>query len=100
MVRGEKGRWRKRALRRAGSRSCGTASRSSDGDAALWISGRDPRTHWVYTAKPRYRTPDMPCEIDSLAGDRAEIAFAEPQWALTPGRAWLSMSRRYVWAAA
>ena len=51
-----------------------------------WISGRDPRTHWVYTAKPRYRTPDMPCEIDSLAGDRAEIAFAEPQWALTPGQ--------------
>ncbi|MCB1908542.1 MAG: tRNA 2-thiouridine(34) synthase MnmA [Rhodocyclaceae bacterium] len=51
-----------------------------------WIAGREPRTHWVYTAKPRYRTPDMPCEIDALADDRAEIAFATPQWALTPGQ--------------
>ena len=51
-----------------------------------WIAGRAPRTHWVYTAKPRYRTPDMPCEIDALDGDVAEIAFAEAQWALTPGQ--------------
>lgn len=51
-----------------------------------WVSGRDPRTHWVYTAKPRYRTPDMPCEIDSLMDTRAEVAFAQPQWALTPGQ--------------
>ncbi len=51
-----------------------------------WISGRDPHTHWVYTAKPRYRTPDMPCEIERIAGGRAEIAFAQPQWALTPGQ--------------
>ena len=51
-----------------------------------WIAGREPRTHWVYTAKPRYRTPDMPCEIDALDGDAAEIAFAEAQWALTPGQ--------------
>ena len=41
-----------------------------------WVSGHDPRTHWVYTAKPRYRTPDAPCEIDVLAAGRAEIAFA------------------------
>ena len=51
-----------------------------------WVSGREPRTHWVYTAKPRYRTPDMPCEIDALGEGRAEIAFAQPQWALTPGQ--------------
>ena len=51
-----------------------------------WISGRDPHEHWVYTAKPRYRTPDMPCEIESVAGGRAEIVFAQPQWALTPGQ--------------
>lgn len=51
-----------------------------------WVSGRDPRTNWVYTAKPRYRTPDAPCEIDVLAGGRAEIAFAQPQWAVTPGQ--------------
>ena len=51
-----------------------------------WVSEREPRTHWVYTAKPRYRTGDMPCEIDRLEDGRAEIAFAQPQWALTPGQ--------------
>ncbi len=51
-----------------------------------WIAGRDPHTHWVYTAKPRYRTPDQPCEIDAVSAERAIIAFAEPQWAITPGQ--------------
>ena len=51
-----------------------------------WIAGRDPHTNWVYTAKPRYRTPDQPCEIDRIADGRAEIAFAQPQWAVTPGQ--------------
>ncbi len=51
-----------------------------------WIAARDPHTHWVYTAKPRYRTPDVPCEIDRIAGGRAEIVFGQPQWALTPGQ--------------
>ncbi|MDY0046683.1 MAG: tRNA 2-thiouridine(34) synthase MnmA, partial [Thauera propionica] len=51
-----------------------------------WIAGRAPHTNWVYTAKPRYRTPDQPCEIDRIADGRAEIAFAQPQWALTPGQ--------------
>ncbi len=51
-----------------------------------WIAGRDPHTHWVYTAKPRYRTPDQPCEVESVADGRAEIAFAQPQWAITPGQ--------------
>ena len=51
-----------------------------------WISGRAPRTHWVYTAKPRYRSTDAPCEIERLDGESCEIRFAEPQWALTPGQ--------------
>jgi len=51
-----------------------------------WISERAPRTHWVYAAKPRYRTSDQPCEIDSLSDTQAEIAFAAPQWAVTPGQ--------------
>jgi len=53
-----------------------------------WIAGHPPRTHWVYTARPRYRAPDMPCVIDSLEekGARAEIIFGQPQWALTPGQ--------------
>lgn len=51
-----------------------------------WISGRAPRTHWVYSAKPRYRTPDQPCEVEAISAEQAEIAFAAPQWALTPGQ--------------
>ena len=51
-----------------------------------WVSGRAPHTHWVYTAKPRYRTPDQPCEVECVDGDTCEIRFAEPQWALTPGQ--------------
>ena len=50
-----------------------------------WI-GAPPHTHWVYTAKPRYRTVDQPCEVEQVNGERCEIRFAEPQWALTPGQ--------------
>lgn len=51
-----------------------------------WIAGVAPRTHWVYTAKPRYRAADAPCGINWVEGDRAEIAFGQPQWSLTPGQ--------------
>ncbi|HEY3326911.1 MAG TPA: tRNA 2-thiouridine(34) synthase MnmA [Novimethylophilus sp.] len=51
-----------------------------------WIAGRDPHEHWVYCAKTRYRQPDAPCEIDAISGNRCEIKFAEPQWAVTPGQ--------------
>jgi tRNA-specific 2-thiouridylase len=51
-----------------------------------WIAGHDPREHWVYAAKTRYRQPDAPCEIDAIAGDTCEIRFGLPQWAVTPGQ--------------
>jgi tRNA-specific 2-thiouridylase len=51
-----------------------------------WIAGHDPREHWVYAAKTRYRQPDAPCEIDSIDGDNCEIRFGEAQWAVTPGQ--------------
>lgn len=51
-----------------------------------WVSPRLPHTHWVYTAKTRYRQPDAPCEIESIDTQRCEIAFAAPQWAVTPGQ--------------
>ncbi len=51
-----------------------------------WVAGEDPHTHWVYTAKPRYRTADQPCEIERLDAASCELRFAEPQWALTPGQ--------------
>jgi tRNA-specific 2-thiouridylase len=51
-----------------------------------WISGKPPHTHWVYAAKTRYRMPDAACDIETLEGDRCEVAFAAPQWAVTPGQ--------------
>ncbi|MBV2235839.1 MAG: tRNA 2-thiouridine(34) synthase MnmA [Sterolibacterium sp.] len=51
-----------------------------------WVSGRLPHTHWVYTAKTRYRQPTAACEIDAVDAERCEIAFAAPQWAVTPGQ--------------
>lgn len=51
-----------------------------------WINGRPPHTHWVYTAKTRYRQPDAPCEVESVDATRCEIVFAQEQWAVTPGQ--------------
>ena len=51
-----------------------------------WIAGSEPRTHWVYAAKTRYRQPDAPCEIDAITGENCEIRFGLPQWAVTPGQ--------------
>lgn len=53
-----------------------------------WIAGQPPQPTWVYSAKPRYRTPDEPCVIESLdeTGRRAQTAFATPVWAAAPGQ--------------
>jgi tRNA-specific 2-thiouridylase len=51
-----------------------------------WVAGAAPKSHWVYTAKPRYRSEDAPCEIERVDGQGCEIHFANPQWALTPGQ--------------
>ncbi|HLW05740.1 MAG TPA: tRNA 2-thiouridine(34) synthase MnmA [Azoarcus sp.] len=51
-----------------------------------WIAEYSPQTNWVYTAKPRYRSSDEPCHIEQADMKTAEIVFASPQWALTPGQ--------------
>ncbi|MES2207360.1 MAG: tRNA 2-thiouridine(34) synthase MnmA [Pseudomonadota bacterium] len=51
-----------------------------------WISGIPPIEGWVYSAKTRYRQPDMPCHIDAIDEQSAVIQFAKPQWAATPGQ--------------
>jgi tRNA-specific 2-thiouridylase len=51
-----------------------------------WITGEAPHTHWVYTAKTRYRMADAACEIERIDAERAVIRFAAPQWAVTPGQ--------------
>jgi tRNA-specific 2-thiouridylase len=54
--------------------------------ALSWVAAAPPHTHWVYTAKTRYRQADAPCEVDRLDADSCLIKFAEPQWAVTPGQ--------------
>jgi tRNA-specific 2-thiouridylase len=61
------------------------ADRLKAGDLA-WVSGRQPHTHWVYSAKTRYRQPDAPCEIETVDSRQCEVVFAQPQWAVTPGQ--------------
>ncbi|MDR0997051.1 MAG: tRNA 2-thiouridine(34) synthase MnmA, partial [Zoogloeaceae bacterium] len=51
-----------------------------------WIAGFAPKTDRVYTAKPRYRSADAPCAIQSVDDRQCTIRFAVPQWALTPGQ--------------
>lgn len=51
-----------------------------------WISASTPHTHWVYSAKTRYRQKDAPCEVERVDTTACEIRFAEPQWAVTPGQ--------------
>ncbi len=55
------------------------------------------RVNWVSIAQPdapiqaavqvRYRSAPVPCTVIPLAGDRARILFADPQFSITPGQA-------------
>ncbi len=51
-----------------------------------WVAGQPPHTHWVYTAKTRYRQVDAPCQVEQLDASGCVINFAAPQWAITPGQ--------------
>ena len=51
-----------------------------------WIAGEAPHPHWVYAAKPRYRSEDAPCALASVDDASCTLDFAQPQWALTPGQ--------------
>jgi tRNA-specific 2-thiouridylase len=37
-------------------------------------------------AKTRYRQADAPCELRQASSDSCELAFADAQWAVTPGQ--------------
>ncbi len=53
---------------------------------ATWISGHPPHTHWVYSAKTRYRQRDAACSLEEASTGRCVVDFAENQWAVTPGQ--------------
>jgi tRNA-uridine 2-sulfurtransferase len=53
---------------------------------ASWVSGRPPEPGTRLTAKTRYRQADAGCVVTAVDGPRFELAFDEPQWAVTPGQ--------------
>jgi tRNA-specific 2-thiouridylase len=50
-----------------------------------WISS-PPDEDQTLGARIRYRQADQRCRLRYLAGNRAELRFAEPQRAVTPGQ--------------
>ncbi|HEX4779902.1 MAG TPA: tRNA 2-thiouridine(34) synthase MnmA [Usitatibacter sp.] len=53
---------------------------------ASWIAGEAPVAHaGDLAAKTRYRQSDAACEMQG-GGQAFELAFAAPQWAVTPGQ--------------
>ena len=60
-------------------------SRHLSAGAAHWIAGEPPRLPSL-GGKTRYRQQDAACRLASAAGDRFELAFDAPQWAVTPGQ--------------
>jgi len=52
---------------------------------ASWI-GTAPALGTRLTAKTRYRQADAPCKVLSEDGNRFELVFDAPQWAVTPGQ--------------
>jgi tRNA-uridine 2-sulfurtransferase len=53
---------------------------------AAWFGGQPPAPGTRLAAKTRYRQADAPCVVTDIDGDRFELAFDEPQWAVTPGQ--------------
>jgi tRNA-uridine 2-sulfurtransferase len=51
-----------------------------------WISGEPPTPGLQCTAKTRYRQSEQVCIITEIGARCCRVAFAEPQWAMTPGQ--------------
>src|SRR5690606_15626248 len=52
-----------------------------------WISNREKEAEFTCTAKFRYRQPDEEVTVKLLPGNEAEVRFARPVRAVTPGQA-------------
>ena len=60
-------------------------SRRLVADNPQWVAGEAPAAHFRCTAKTRYRQVDQACGV-VVRGGRLEVAFDEPQRAVTPGQ--------------
>ena len=54
-------------------------------DEASWVAGEPPAAGTM-AAKTRYRQADAACVLKEGANGAFELAFGEPQWAVTPGQ--------------
>ena len=54
-------------------------------DQISWVAGSAPSQANV-SAKTRYRQNDMACEFATMNSDHFQLAFTQPQWAVTPGQ--------------
>ncbi len=50
-----------------------------------WVAGSAPAVGPL-AAKTRYRQADAPCELVASSSTQCELAFAQAQWAVTPGQ--------------
>lgn len=50
-----------------------------------WVSGTAPDKKAI-AAKTRYRQADAACHVLEAGSSRFELAFSQPQWAVTPGQ--------------
>ena len=60
-------------------------SSSLAADDTSWTAG-EPPSAGAYAAKTRYRQADAPCTFSTDAGGTFRLAFAQAQWAVTPGQ--------------
>lgn len=60
-------------------------SRRLAASSMTWIAGTPPAREFRCVAKVRYRQHDQQCTV-TLDGNTAEVAFDEPQRAVTPGQ--------------
>jgi tRNA-specific 2-thiouridylase len=61
-----------------------------------WISGDTPSAAIRAHARIRYRHNEAPATITPLGSDRANVAFDDPQTAITPGQAVVFYDGEYV----
>lgn len=52
-----------------------------------WVAGAPPPMPLRCSARIRYRQDEQPCLVRALPEGGCHVAFADPQWAITPGQA-------------
>jgi tRNA-specific 2-thiouridylase len=53
---------------------------------AAWVAGAPPAQGTRLAAKTRYRQGDAGCAVTPVDGERFDLLFDDPQWAVTPGQ--------------